>query len=54
MFVIADIRLCHAAGGFTLTATLFTSGYAIILTNMGGPTLCFRAAKFVVLEHLYQ
>ena len=31
----------HAAGRFTLTATLITSGYAIILTTMGGPTSDF-------------
>ena len=54
VFIFARVRLCHAAGGFTLTATLITSGYAIILTNMGGPALCFGATTFVVLERFYQ
>ena len=54
MFMVASVRLCHAAGGFTLTATLVMSGYAIILTNMGGSTLCFRATTFVVLGRFYQ
>ena len=53
VFIVASVRLCHAAGGFTVTATLITSGYAIILTNMGGPTLCFRATTFV-FGHFYQ
>ena len=47
MFISASMRSCHAAGGFTLTATLITSGYAIILTNMGSPELYFRATTFV-------
>ena len=37
VFIIASVRLCHAAGRFTLTAILITSVYAIILTDMGGP-----------------
>ena len=52
--VIAGIRLCHAGGGFTLTASLMRSGYATIPTNMDGPTLCFRATTFVVLGRFYQ
>ena len=47
MFVVLGVRLCHAADGFTLTATLITSGCAIILTNMSSPTLYFRATTFV-------
>ena len=39
---------CHAAGGFIFTATLITSGYAIILTNMGSLELCFRTTTFCV------
>ena len=35
VLICAGMWSCHAAGGFTLTATLITSGYAIILTNMG-------------------
>ena len=35
VFICAGMWSCHAAGGFTLTATLITSGYAIILTDMG-------------------
>ena len=47
MFIGASMRSYHAAGGFTLTATLITSGYAIILTNMGSPEVYFRATTFV-------
>ena len=47
VFISAGVRLCHAAGGFTLIATLITSGYAIILTNMGSSVLYFRATTFV-------
>ena len=47
MFISASMRSCHAAGGFTLTATLITSGYTIILTNMGSLELYFRATTFV-------
>ena len=54
LFVVAGIRSCHAAGEFTLSATRITSGYAIILTTMGGPTLCFRATTFVVLGRFHQ
>ena len=36
-----------AANGFTLTTTLITSGYAIILTNRGSPVLYFRVTTFV-------
>ena len=54
VFIFASVRLCHAAGEFTLTATLITSGYATILTNMGGPALCFGATTLVVLERFYQ
>ena len=46
MFIVAGVRLCHAAGGLTLTAT-------IILTDMGSPTLCFRVTTFV-FGHFYQ
>ena len=54
VFIVEGVRLCHAAGGFALTATLITSGYAIILTtNMGGLTLCIRATTFV-FGHFYQ
>ena len=47
VFISASMRSCHAAGGFTLTATLITSGYAIILTNMGSLELYFRTTTFV-------
>ena len=47
VFISASMRSCHAAGGFTLTATLITSGYAIILTNICSPELYFRATTFV-------
>ena len=47
MFISADFRLCHEAGGSTLTATLITSGYAIMRTNIGSPVLYFRATTFV-------
>ena len=47
MFISASVRSCHAAGGFTLTATLITSGHAISLTNMGSLELCFRVTTFV-------
>ena len=53
VFGIAGIR-SHHAGGFTLTTTLITSGYAAILTIIGGPTLRFRATTFVVLGRFYQ
>ena len=48
VFICAGMWSCHAAGGFTLIATLITSGYAIILTNMGSLELCFRATTFCV------
>ena len=35
VLMCAGMWSSHAAGGFTLTATLITSGHAIILTNMG-------------------
>ena len=35
VLICAGMWSCHAAGGFALTATLITSGYAIILMNMG-------------------
>ena len=54
VFIVASVQSCHAVGGFTLTATLITSGCTAILTNMGDPTLCFRATTFVVLGHFYQ
>ena len=41
------MRSSVAAGGFILTATLITSGYAIILTDMGSLELYFRATTFV-------
>ena len=44
--ICADVWSCHAAGGFILTATLITSGYAIILTNKGSLELYFRATTF--------
>ena len=47
VFISASMRSCHAAGGFTLTTTLITSGYAIILTNMGSLELYFRGTTFV-------
>ena len=47
MFISASMRSCRAAGGFTLTATLITSGYAIILTKMDSPELYFIATAFV-------
>ena len=53
VFIVASVPSCHAASGFTLTATLITSRYAIILTNMGGPTLCFRATTFM-FGHFYK
>ena len=53
VIIFASVRLCHVADGFTLTATLIASGYAIVLTNMGGPALCFRATTFV-FGHFYQ
>ena len=53
MFVVAGDRSCHAAGGFTVTATLITSGNYITRTNMGSPTLCLRATMFV-FGHFYQ
>ena len=53
VFIVASVRLCPAAGGFTLTATLIKSRHAIILTYMGGPTLCFKATTFM-FGHFYQ
>ena len=47
VFVSASMRSCHAAGEFTLTATLITSRYAIILTNIGSLELYFRKTTFV-------
>ena len=47
MFIRASMRSSVAAGGFILTATLITSGYAIILTDMGSLELYFRATTFV-------
>ena len=48
VFLSANMRSCHAADGFTLTATLITFRYAIILTNMGSLELYFRATTFCV------
>ena len=48
VFISAGMWSCHAAGGFTHTATLITSGYAIILTNMGSLELHFRVTTFWV------
>ena len=48
VLVCTGMGSCHAAGGFTLTATLITSGYAIILTNLGSLKLYFRATTFCV------
>ena len=47
VFISASVRLCHAAGEFTLTAALIMSGYAIIMMNMGSPVLYFRATTFL-------
>ena len=52
MFVVAGIRM-RRAGGFPLTATLITSGYATIPTTMSGPTLRFRATTFVVFGRFH-
>ena len=48
VLICAGMWSCHAAGGFTFTATLITSGYAIILTNMSSLELYFRATTFCV------
>ena len=52
--LICAMWSCHAAGGFTLTATLITSGYAIILTNKGSLELYFRATAFFCVWLSYQ
>ena len=53
VFVVASIRSRHA-GEFILIVTLITFGDAMVLTNMGGPTLRFRATTFMVLGHFCQ
>ena len=47
VFICAGMWSCHAADGLAITATLITSGYAIILTNTGSLELYFRATTFV-------
>ena len=49
VLICAGMWSCHAAGGFTLTATLITSGYAIILMNKGSLELYFGATIFLCL-----
>ena len=48
VLICAGMWSCQAAGGFTLTATLTTSGYGILLTNLGSLELYFRATTFCV------
>ena len=46
MLISASMWSCHAAGGFTVSATLIASEYAIILANLSSLELYFRAIIF--------